>query len=128
MILFFSAQDLQTCWIGLIEKDSFQTLESSAVPPEQYLRTVNQFLSQQNLLPEQLSGIYVVTGPGSFTSSRISLTIANTLHFVHQIPLFVLQNPENLHPAYLLKRAEGILPLADQEYAHAFYNRPPHIT
>lgn len=128
MILFLSAQDLQTCWMGLVEHDLFRTLESYAVPPEQYLQTLNQFLSQHHLLPEQLSGMYVVTGPGSFTSSRISLTIANTLHFVHQIPLHVLQNPENLHPADLLKRSEGILAVADQEYAHSFYNRPPHTS
>jgi hypothetical protein len=128
MILFLCAQDLHSIWLGLIVDQAFASLKEFPVVPERYLFELDQFLSKHNVQPSDLIGICLVTGPGSFTSSRISLTIANTLHFVHKIPLFTLENPQHLSPRELLA-AKGIgNPVKTQEYAHVSYDRPAHIT
>ncbi len=128
MILFLSAQDLHSIWLGLIGNSTLVVLENHAASPEQYLSTLDQFLSHHRLSAQELEGICLVTGPGSFTSSRVSLTIANTLQFVHQIPLFTLENPDHLSPRELLLATGLGNPVTPGDFAHVFYERPPHIT
>lgn len=128
MILFLCAQDLHLFWLGLIQEKTMVNLESLAISPETYLSEVDHFLRKVQIKPEQLAGVCVVVGPGSFTSSRISLTIANTLHFVFQIPLFVLTNPDHLPPQELIALQGCGKQVSNDEYATPAYDRPPHIT
>ncbi len=129
MILFLCAQDLHRFWIGLIrDGGSVKVMEEQAAPPERYLSVIDHFLKSQEVTLDQLSGISLVTGPGSFTSTRVSLTIANALHFGKKIPLYVQQNPERLHPEQLLKQQGIGEALPCESYASAAYDRPAHIT
>ncbi len=45
----------------------------------------------------QLMGVFVVAGPGSFTGLRIGVTIANSLAFYHDVPLFSVSTFEYLY-------------------------------
>jgi tRNA A37 threonylcarbamoyladenosine modification protein TsaB len=128
MMLFMCAQDLHFIWLGLIADLNFVTLKEYTVSPEEYLFKLNQFFLEYHVRPSYLTGIYLVTGPGSFTSSRIVLTIVNTLHFVHKIPLFTVENSDYLPPAELLTEKGLGNPINSKEYAHVFYDRPAHIT
>ncbi len=128
MILFLGAQDLSFFWLGLIEGLQFIRLEKYSVSPEGYLMQIDHFLLKQGQQSKDLEGICVVTGPGSFTASRISLTIANTLHFVHGTPLFVLENPDHLAPTELLSSQGLGSSVTSEQFAHVSYDRPPHIT
>lgn len=125
-MLFLCAQDLQSIWLGLIEDTEFIRLEERAVPPEGYLNALDHFF--KDIRFSDLKGVSFVTGPGSFTSSRIILTIANTLHFVHSLPLYTLENPEHLHPMELVKQKGIGNPINHADFAYATYDRPPHIT
>lgn len=53
------------------------------VGPEAYLATIATLVK-----PEDVDGIVIVQGPGSATSLRASLAIANTLAMTKQIPLY----------------------------------------
>ncbi|MEK7615216.1 MAG: hypothetical protein AAB431_02425 [Patescibacteria group bacterium] len=128
MMLFLCAQDLQQLWIGLLNEETFHVIERKDIFPEGYLNEIDLFLKRNEIRLEDLTGLSIVTGPGSFTASRISLTIANTLHFTHKLPLFVLKNEENLSPIELISKFGVGQKVEEEEYAHAFYNRPPHIT
>ncbi len=128
MILFLCAQDLSCLWVGLLAGTTVRTIEQKMVFPEQYLQEIDAFLMREQISLEELSGVSVVTGPGSFTASRLTLTIANTIHFTHQLPLFALQNEENLTPIALIEKCGIGEMIQPEQFAHAFYNRPPHIT
>lgn len=128
MKLFLCAQNLWEIWIGLTQNEKFTTLIRFDSPPEQYLCKLNQFVLEQSIDLPSLKGISIVTGPGSFTASRISLTMANTLHFIYGFPIFVLENEENLSPNDLWQKKGFGRCLAVNEYAHPYYHRGPHIT
>lgn len=121
MILFICAQDIKFFWLGFIKDNLFFILEKIAGSPEDQLKVLDGFLCENNIVADQISGISVVSGPGSFTANRVAITIANVLHFTKSIPLFVLENPDNLQPEQLLKK-EGIgKPLSSQEFAIPVY-------
>ena len=128
MMLFLCAQDLHRLWIGLLQDTRVIEMQSFAASPEEYVFQLDAFLQSHTYTLEQLEGLCVVSGPGSFTSTRVMLTIANTLRFVYQLPTYVLQNPDHLEPRELL-RVSGIgSAIADGDYVATFYDRPPHIT
>lgn len=128
MILFLDGHDLRLLTIGLLEKGVFSILETVEAAPEEYLARLDHFLASYQIRLQTLEGISIVTGPGSFTSSRISLTIANTLHFVHKLPIFALENPSQLPSRELVERFGIGSALSEGAYARPFYERPPHIT
>ncbi|GEM_PF-3364482 len=86
------------------------------------LKRLDDFLSQQNLDLKTLTHIAVHPGPGSFTSARLSVTVANTLAWSLNIP--VVTAPDE---TALFKEAaqsgvhfdHGVMP---------FYDRPPSVT
>ncbi|MBM5789585.1 hypothetical protein FJZ23_00610 [Candidatus Parcubacteria bacterium] len=128
MTLFLCAQDLEWFWLGLIRDESFFVLERVTAPPERYLSELHRFLHAHGWKPEDLAGVSVVRGPGSFTASRVSLTLANTLHFAFRIPLHILANPDSLAPAELLARHGVGEQLSVGTFAAPFYSGPARIT
>ncbi|MBI5369726.1 hypothetical protein HZA85_00840 [Candidatus Uhrbacteria bacterium] len=128
MRLFLCGQDLSFFDVGLLDGQTFQTRRRFEVAPEAYLSTIDGFLKEVHILPQNLSGLVVVTGPGSFTAIRISLTIANTLHFVFDLPLFVMDNPDHLQPQELIATQKSLQPLDSAAFAEPQYGRPAQIT
>ncbi|OGL61981.1 hypothetical protein A3C09_01480 [Candidatus Uhrbacteria bacterium RIFCSPHIGHO2_02_FULL_47_44] len=135
MDLFLCAQDIQFITFGLVSHPT-PTLPSGRggglriektfeVPPEKYLASFDAFLREQQVLPEHISRLLVVNGPGSFTASRVSVVIANTFAFVRKIPVIPVENPDRLP-------IEKLLPILQTLPEHIFvtpaYDRPPNIT
>lgn len=61
------------------------------------LPMVEELLKEQKLNYEDLKGIAVVNGVGAFSATRIGVTIANSLAFALDIPLFeisIIKNQE----------------------------------
>ena len=127
MMLFLGAQDLKEISIGLIESKRLISLQVIVSRPEAYLKEIDRFLRTQQITPSALEGIVVVTGPGSFTSSRIIVTIANALHFSHGLALVGIENPDKLSPSELIANMDWHA-LISKDYVHASYGRPAHIT
>lgn len=123
MQLLIVAQDIASISLGLVEDRRVVKERTIATNPEGYLGALHETLQQWNFVPDQIEKIFVVTGPGSFTASRVSTTIANVLAFTQNIPIVALENPGHLS----LKE----LDLSTQQrvsYANPTYDRPPEIT
>ncbi len=125
IILVIAGQDIRELSIGL-SKDG-QIVESRTIvsSPETYLRDVAQALSDWKIALDDLDAVAVVTGPGSFTSSRVSVMIANGIAFSKGIPVIGIPNVERVDFASLT--ISTVLPFVDR-FAVPIYDRPPHIT
>lgn len=94
------------------------------VRAEQLLFLLNECLSQIRLKPSDLDALVVCSGPGSFTSVRMSVAVMNALAFGLHRPCFSvaasLWNRMENELAILFRRSpRPIRPL---------YTRPAHIT
>lgn len=49
---------------------------------------ISEMMARQNLAPKELSSIVVGEGPGSYTGVRIGVTVAKTMSFLLNIPLY----------------------------------------
>src|SRR3989339_540250 len=58
------------------------------------LLCIDNLLTENNFEKENIKGIMVVVGTGSFTSTRIACVVANTFAFVLQIPLLAIKVEE----------------------------------
>ncbi len=128
LILLISGQDIRSLSLGLVREGRLLEERTVFAPPERYLSEIVAALGDWNVRVEDFDAIAVVTGPGSFTSSRISTTIANALAFAKGIPVFGIENPERKELRELATTVGNAkFPAADQ-FAIPTYDRPPHIT
>ena len=61
--------------------------EAGRTLANQLLSTLEQFLGQNNVKIEEISGLFAYKGPGSFTGLRIGLTVTNTLAYARNLPV-----------------------------------------
>jgi len=125
MELGICAQDIRSVSFGLIDKGSVIAEEVFEASPEQYLRILSEFLQKYDCSLDSLTRLFVVTGPGSFTASRVSVTIANTLAFSLGIPLSGVENQERstFEKLWYPMNSEG-----EHDLVVPVYDRPPMIT
>lgn len=64
------------------------------------LPIIETLLKKHELLPSDLTGIEVHTGPGSFTGLRVGVSIANALGTYLQIPINHLPVGKIVEPVY----------------------------
>ncbi len=124
MKLVICAQDIQSIIFGLVGEGDIPKEVVVETQPEGYLQALDDTLKTWGILPTALHEILVVSGPGSFTSSRVSTTIANSLAFAQGIPIRGIENPQHLPLRELLSKA------ASQQETHVVpsYDRPANIT
>lgn len=91
---------------------------------KQLLEAVEDFLHLQNLQKENLQGIAVVVGSGSFSSVRGAVTLANAWHFVLRIPIIGIKKED-------VNSTEQWVKMLDQankdEYILPTYGGAPNI-
>jgi tRNA threonylcarbamoyl adenosine modification protein YeaZ len=78
---------------------------------------------------ENVSGIIVAAGPGSFTGLRIGLSVANTLAYVQDVPIEAI--PETKTTEDLLQKGLLVLKSRGESFEGAavpHYGSEPHIT
>ncbi len=124
-ILVIAGQDIRELSIGLSRDGQIVETRTIVSSPETYLRDVAQALADWTITLDDLNAVAVVTGPGSFTSSRVSVMIANGIAFAKGIPVIGIPNVERADFASLT--IPTTLPPVDQ-FAVPIYDRPPHIT
>lgn len=97
---------------------------------EYLLKLIDQILRQQKVSPRQLKGIIAVTGPGAFTSLRISAAVANALAYSLQIPVVgIIDKEGSADNEKLVKLGLSKLSTAKvAKYISPFYDREPNIT
>lgn len=124
MELLIAAQDIASISLGLVEDGCVVRERTVATNPEGYLGALHETLQQWNSAPDQIDGIFVVTGSGSFTASRVSTTISNALAFAKDVPILALENPNHLS----LKDLDLSAAKTVGGYVKPKYDRPPEIT
>ncbi len=127
MRLFLRSQDIRELEIGLFENEELIFCSTIDVGPEEHLKSVDQVLCESNASLNDIDGVYVVTGPGSFTASRVSITIANAIAFTQEVSVYAIENPDKKTIAELCEKLSD-LDLKEQHWAQPFYDRPPQIT
>ncbi len=111
--------------LGIVHETGEILEETFEVAPEKYLETIDGFLKKQQESLEHVDRLLIVTGPGSFTASRVSVTIANTIAFALNIPVISLPNPNRLSMTDLCSQSKGMHP---DVFAYPMYDRPPMTT
>ncbi|MFA7662393.1 MAG: tRNA (adenosine(37)-N6)-threonylcarbamoyltransferase complex dimerization subunit type 1 TsaB [Patescibacteria group bacterium] len=89
-ILIIDASDINNLFLGLAENNflvSSKNIETKNKHSEKLVPAIAMVLKNSKLKLEDLSAIGVVTGPGSYTSLKIGLTVANTLAWGLNIPV-----------------------------------------
>lgn len=130
MILFLAAQDITRLEVGFLDHDGHLLLfQRFSIAPEEYLATIAQFFSNSSTQLEAIEKIFVVSGPGSFTSTRMIVTIANALAFSKNIPIIGAENATRRDNKELV-RDSCLLWLRQESdgFVTPTYDRPPHIT
>jgi tRNA A37 threonylcarbamoyladenosine modification protein TsaB len=124
MRLLLKAQDIASITYGLVASEELVQEETVMAQPEGYLAVLDGVLSKWQIGLDDLKGILVVTGPGSFTASRVSTTIANTLGFTLNIAVVGVENSSHLPLRELLEQK----PKPATPFVFPTYDQPPLIT
>lgn len=124
MKLVICAQDIQSITFGLVPDAGEQHEATIETQPEGYLQALDQTLKKWNVVLTDLSEVFVVTGPGSFTASRVSTTIGNGIAFARGITIQGVENAEHLPWQEILSLA----PFEQRTHVLPSYDRPPEIT
>ena len=101
-ILILDTADNKKIMVGLIinGQKNIQTKRMTSNKTQIILPMIDKILKRYSLRPEDLSGIQVNAGPGSFTGLRVGLAIANSLSFVLKIPVNGKKVGEIILPIY----------------------------
>jgi len=123
MYLLLDLSQRDTIHLALFDEQLIEHKKYSGMNRE-LLSSVDNFLSLQNVKKEEIGGIMVVVGSGSFTSTRIACVVANTFAYVLQIPLLAIgedkiNDVQDLIPE-LLTQPKG-------QYISATYSGEPNI-
>jgi tRNA threonylcarbamoyladenosine biosynthesis protein TsaB len=83
--------DSATTHLYLLDSDGSEVAhtvwESGRQLSDHLLTKILELLEAHRLAPDQLGGLIVFTGPGSFTGLRIGATVANTVAYVKDLPI-----------------------------------------
>ena len=94
MMLYINGSDIAKFIIGAVADDraSFSIEPKTInVRPEDFLFTIDAWLSEYHIDLTSISSLAVVIGPGSATALRTSLAWANTFAFTQSIPMYGIE-------------------------------------
>ncbi len=105
-------------------KGAFVEQKNYSVPNRELLVSIENFLQANTLGAQDIEGVAVVVGAGSFTSTRIATTVANTWAYAKNIQIVGVTAAEASDlpklEAKLLQAEPGI-------YISATYSGEPNI-
>ena len=96
---------------------------------EKLLPLINHLFKENNFKLKDLRAIFVVSGPGLFTSLRIAISSANALAYALGIPVVGIKTNEFKNIKDLIKKGEAKLKKTKTtKIALPFYGQSPNIT
>ncbi|MAG28999.1 tRNA (adenosine(37)-N6)-threonylcarbamoyltransferase complex dimerization subunit type 1 TsaB [bacterium] len=127
MYLYINTTERDLFEIALIGKNGVirkKKVKSERKHSEKLLASIQKLLTLSKTLLQDINGIAVVKGPGSFTSLRIGITTANALAYALQIPIFGI-NSSDVKPTL---RTNLFQKRGTKRVVVPTYGQPPHIT
>lgn len=128
MYLIINNTEANKIFLGLAEKDKIIKTQIHKIvfyEGEKMLFLIDKFLKINKIRPKNLKGIIINTGPGPFTSLRISIMMANTWSYVQKIPIFGLKAKDFSNINKVLDKIKTIKAV---EYIEPNYGVAPNIT
>lgn len=96
---------------------------------EKLLPLIDSLFKENKIMLKDLKAIFVVVGPGSFTSLRIGITVANTLAFSLNIPVIGFKSVEFTGLRNIIKNGEKRLAMKRKSaFVFPNYGLKPNIT
>ena len=126
--LAIMAQDIDRLALALVVDGAMVKEAEWKAPPERYLETIDRTMKEWRVDQGDFSSIWVVSGPGAFTASRASTTIANAIAFSRSIPIQAAENPSRMTLSAFISSGAFRPSAPSSGYAVPTYDRPPHIT
>lgn len=127
MILYINTCEKEKIQLALIKKQEVFLLNKNVgnKQSENLLNLLNKFLKSKKVKLEKLQKIIVNTGPGSFTSVRIGVVLANTLSYSLKISVVGISNKK-------LENIKDFIDMCnlkpDQEFVKPHYYKEANIT
>jgi tRNA threonylcarbamoyladenosine biosynthesis protein TsaB len=86
-------------------------------------KTLDDFMAKNKAGFDELAGIIVFRGPGSFTGLRIGVTVANAISYAQQIPVGGASGE-----SWLKRGVMQLSKIKAGQYVSPSYGDTPHIT
>ncbi|HZL07766.1 MAG TPA: tRNA (adenosine(37)-N6)-threonylcarbamoyltransferase complex dimerization subunit type 1 TsaB [Candidatus Dormibacteraeota bacterium] len=126
MLILTLRTDKPEAEIGLFEgsdKLAYSTWQAHRQLAETIHLKIRELLESQNRSLDELSGVVIYKGPGSFTGLRIGISVANALAYSLNVPIIAETGDD-----WLQKGSQAISQGKNQQIALPEYGSPPHIT
>jgi tRNA A37 threonylcarbamoyladenosine modification protein TsaB len=116
--------------VSVFLTDGVKIIKKTAkIPAEKSLHLIDELLKKNKIKIDNIKGIAVVSGPGSFTAVRFGIVIANVLGFIFKIPVVGIKLNEFKNDQELVKIAFKKLNKAKiGKIVLPFYGKEPNIT
>jgi tRNA A37 threonylcarbamoyladenosine modification protein TsaB len=123
MFLLLDLSQKEKINLALFDENTMKKAKYDGMNRE-LLSSLDSFLSENNFDKKDLKGVMVVVGEGSFTNTRISCVVANTLGFTLGIPLLAIKKEQTKNLKKLIKT---LVKEPVGQYISATYSAPPNI-
>lgn len=126
MLILTIRTDKPEAEIGLFDgeqKIAYSTWPAHRQLAETIHQKIQELLDSQGRKLEDVQGLAVFKGPGSFTGLRIGLSVANALAYGLRIPIVSVTGAD-----WLKKGSQAVRQGQDEQIALPKYGSPPHIT
>ncbi|MDD3285012.1 MAG: hypothetical protein PHZ07_05450 [Patescibacteria group bacterium] len=127
MILYINTSVRNFLEFAIIENDDVFLLKRKVnlLQSENALFLLDFILKKYKLNLKDIEKIIVNRGPGSFTSVRLGIVIANTLSYGLKTPIFGIENVEITKKADYLDLQKNA---QKYDFVRPYYDREPDIT
>lgn len=123
MYLLIDLSEFDEISLSLFDEQNINSVQYSERNRE-LLASIDKFLLDSKLGVDDIGGIMLVVGSGSFTNTRISAVVANTFAYAKNIPLLAIKKEQ---VSEVQKLIPILLAQPVGQYVSATYSAPPHI-
>ncbi len=89
-----------------------------------FLGALENFFEKRQVVKEQVTGVAVVVGVGTFTRTRLAVTLANIWSFAYHIPVRAITFLESADAEVVMRKFDEPV---DSTYITATYSAEPNI-